>query len=62
VEQCYRQIYFTCLGIEKGLMCSEYSEFSELLRGFNDPSCHFKHVTMSNAAVSVTFGSILFKG
>jgi hypothetical protein len=52
---------------EKVLMCSECSEFSELLRGFNDPSCHFKHVTTCNAAISVTqdlntFGSILFKG
>jgi hypothetical protein len=34
---------------EKVLMCSECSEFSELLRRFNDLSCHLKHVTMSNA-------------
>lgn len=35
---------------EKVLMCSECSEFNELLRGgggVNDPSCYLKHVTTS---------------
>lgn len=36
---------------ENVLMCSEYSKFSDLLRGFDNLSCYLNHETTRNAVI-----------